>query len=63
MSDKGFIAVAAVAFAVVAGAHLLRALTGTPLVVGSFEAPVWVSWMAGAVLVLLSAIGFSRLRR
>ncbi len=50
-------------FVIVGAAHLMRALTGVPLVLGGFEAPLWSSWLVGALLALLAISGFRRLGR
>jgi hypothetical protein len=47
-----------VVFAVVAVAHLLRAVQATPIQVGSWSAPVAISWAAVIVAGGLALWGF-----
>ena len=63
MSDRAYCVVSAVVFSVVAVAHLLRAAGGWPLVLGSWPAPLAMSWLAGAGAAALAAWGFRRARR
>ena len=58
MSDRGYCMVSAAVFSVVAVAHLLRSLGGWPLVLGTWPAPVGVSWLAAAAAAALAAWGF-----
>jgi hypothetical protein len=48
MSSK-YILVSGCIFGVVAVVQALRALNQVPVQVGSFEVPVWASWLAAAV--------------
>jgi hypothetical protein len=41
-------------FAVVAVAHAVRAYNNWTITVGTFELPVWVSWVAVALLAYLA---------
>ena len=58
MSDRGYCMVSAVVFSVVAVAHLVRSLAGWPLVLGTWPAPVGVSWVGGIAAAALAAWGF-----
>lgn len=58
MQTKPFCLVAASLFALVAAAHLLRALLELPVAVGSVEVPVAVSWFGFIVPGALAAWGF-----
>ena len=57
MGQKTFSVVAGVIFALVALLHLLRIYMGWPVVIGSWTAPMWVSWIG-----LVVAGGFELLR-
>ncbi|MBI2143453.1 hypothetical protein HYU20_03900 [Candidatus Woesearchaeota archaeon] len=54
MRHKTFLAVTGVIFLVVAVLHLLRAVLGWSAVIGSFEVPIWLSWVAAVVAAYLA---------
>ncbi len=58
VSNRTYYTVSAVVFTVVAAAHLLRALQGLPVQVGSWAAPVWLSWVAVVFAGALASWGF-----
>ena len=58
-----FNVVASVIFAVVALLHLLRIYMGWPIVIGSWTAPIWVSWIAPVVAGGLSYFGLTLARQ
>jgi len=58
MSARTYCTVSAVVFAVVAIAHLVRAVQGMPVVVGSWQAPTAISWLAVVVAGGLALWGF-----
>jgi len=62
MNPKAYCTVSSLVFAVVAIAHGLRAARGLPLVIGAWEAPVSVSWIAVAVAGLLAIWGLRSAR-
>lgn len=57
-----YLTITAVAFAVVALAHLVRAFEQWSIVIGPMTVPVGVSWIAAVVTAALSAWAFSLLR-
>jgi len=57
MTEKTFSTVAAVIFAVVALLHLLRLVMGWAIVIDSWTAPMWVSWVGLVVAGGLSYYG------
>jgi hypothetical protein len=59
MDQKTFTIVAGAIFAVVALLHVLRILMGWPAVIGGWEVPMWVSWIALVVAGGLSYFGLS----
>ena len=58
MSARTYCMLSAVVFAVVAIAHLVRAVQATPVVIGGWGAPVWISWAAVLVAGGLALWGF-----
>ncbi len=58
MRQKTFLSVAGAIFSVIAVLHLLRAVLGWKAVIGSFEVPMWLSWVAfaGAAYLAYSAL-------
>jgi len=48
LSSKNYLQLTGVIFAVVAFVHVYRIFTGTPVTLGDWDAPVWVS-ILGAV--------------
>ena len=63
MDQKTFSMAAGVIFALVALSHLLRIYMGWPLVIGSWTAPMWVSWIGLVVAGGLSYFGLSLFTR
>ena len=61
MSNK-YVVVSGLIFGFVAVAQTLRALIQLPVHVGSFEVPVWASWIAAAVTGSLCVWAFRSLR-
>jgi hypothetical protein len=62
MPTRSYVSVSATVFAIVAIAHLARAIADYPLHIGAAEIPMWVSWMGTLGAGALSAWGFSSLR-
>jgi hypothetical protein len=58
MDQRTFSIVAAVIFAVVALLHLLRILLNWAIVIGTWSAPMWLSWIGLLVAGGLSVFGF-----
>ena len=59
MKPRGYLIVSASLFAVVAGAHAVRAVLQLPVHLGAAEIPMWVSWVGIPGASLLSTWGFS----
>ena len=57
MNGKGYNLISALVFTGVALAHAVRAARGLPLVIGSWPAPVGLSWLAAAAAGLLAFWG------
>lgn len=54
MNIKTLLSVVSVIFAVIAVLHLARIVYGWPSIIGSFEVPMWLSWIAVAAAGYLS---------
>lgn len=59
MNAKPYVVLSALIFAMVALAHLARALCQAPIAIADFHLPVWLSWIGAAVSGALSAWGFT----
>jgi hypothetical protein len=59
MNDKLFHLITGIIFALVALAHVLRIYFGWPAVIGSWSAPMWISWLAIVVAAGLSYLALS----
>jgi hypothetical protein len=57
MTERTFATVAAVIFALVALLHLLRLVMGWSVIIDSWTAPMWVSWVGLVVAGGLSYYG------
>jgi hypothetical protein len=58
MNARTYCAVSAVVFVVVAVGHLLRAVQGTPVLIGGWPAPQAISWAAVLIAGGLALWGF-----
>lgn len=58
MSARTYCTVSALAFAVVAIAHLVRAVQEMPVTIGGWQTPVAISWLAVVVGGGLALWGF-----
>jgi hypothetical protein len=63
MDRKNYLQLAALIFAVVALAHLVRAAMGLPIVIAGWIVPVWLSWLAFVVASALSWFGWNLAKR
>ncbi len=57
MTSRNFALLAAIIFAIVALAHLIRAVWGWPIIINMTEIPIWVSWVAFIVAGGLTILG------
>lgn len=53
-----YVIATAIFFAIGAAAHLVRLVVGFPIVVGTWNVAMWLSWPAVAGAVIVSAWGF-----
>jgi hypothetical protein len=49
----------AIIFGLVAIAQIARAVMKVPVTVGQTLIPIWISWVAGAVAIILAWLGYS----
>jgi hypothetical protein len=59
MTAAQFSLLAAIIFGVVAIAQIVRAITGLPITIGRTSVPIWASWVACAVAIILAWVGYS----
>ena len=62
MNKLSYIRLATVVFGVIGIIHLYRALTGVPLTLNSWQAPIYVSYVEGSLFFLLSYLGYRHWR-
>jgi len=60
MTDKTFHLIVGLVFAVVALVQALRLVMGWSVVIGGWNAPMWISWIAIIVAGGLSFVAFTR---
>jgi len=63
MSERGYCLVSGLVFAVVAVAHLLRAVAGWPIVLGGWQVPLAASWAGTLAAGALAAWGMRQAAR
>jgi protein-S-isoprenylcysteine O-methyltransferase Ste14 len=59
MTAAQFSLLAATIFGLVAIAQIVRAITRLPITVGRTSIPIWASWVACAVAIILAWLGYS----
>ena len=63
MDTKGYLRLAGAIFALVALAHLVRAVLNWPIVIAGWIVPIWLSWVAFLVAGALSWFGWNLSKR
>ena len=63
MKQQSYLIISAVIFGLVGIMHLIRAINGSAFQIGGWSAPVYVSWVAGVVALLLCIWGFTLVSR
>jgi cytochrome c biogenesis protein CcdA len=63
MDSKVYLQLTGAIFALVALAHLVRAMMGLPIVIAGWIAPVWLSWLAFVISGALSWLGWNLANR
>jgi hypothetical protein len=59
MTAANYSLLAALIFALVAILQLVRAAKGLPVTIGQTSVPIWASWIACGVAVILASLGFA----
>jgi hypothetical protein len=59
MTATQYSLLAAAIFALVAALQILRAVTGLPVTIGQTPIPIWASWVAGGVAIVLAWLGYA----
>jgi hypothetical protein len=59
MTAIHFSLLAAIIFGLVAILQIVRAVTRLPVNIGQTSIPLWASWVAGAVAIILAWLGYS----
>jgi hypothetical protein len=59
MTASHYSILAASVFAVVAVLQFVRAIKRWPVTIGTSSIPIWASWLASAVAIILSWLGFA----
>jgi len=59
MTAAQFSLLAAIIFGLVAIAQIIRAITKLPITIGQTSIPIWASWVACAVAIILAWLGYS----
>ncbi len=58
MSNTSFSRLAIVVFTILGAVHLYRGIVGIPLTLGSWQAPIYVSFIESAVFFFLAYMGY-----
>jgi hypothetical protein len=59
MSAAQYSLLAATVFGLVAILQIARAITSLPITVGRTSIPIWASWVAGVVAIILAWLGYA----
>jgi hypothetical protein len=62
MTASHYALLAALIFALVAVLQFVRAVGGLPVTVGQTSIPIWASWVACAVALILAWLGYAASR-
>jgi len=63
MDQKRYLTVASAIFALVALAHLVRAVMHWPIVIAGWIVPIWLSWLAFVIAAALGYFGLTLAKR
>lgn len=58
MTAAQYSLLATLIFALVAVLQFIRAITGLPITIGRTSIPIWASWVACVVAIILAWLGF-----
>ncbi len=59
INQKNYFSITSAIFLIIAVLHILRVILGWPAVIGGWEVPIWLSWVA---LILAGYLAFSGLK-
>jgi hypothetical protein len=59
MAAAQYSLLATLIFALVAVLQFIRAFTGLPITIGRASIPIWASWVAGVVAIILVWLGYT----
>lgn len=59
MQQKTYLLTVTTIFSIIAVLHILRLILGWPAVIGEWEIPVWLSWVAFIIAGFLAYEGFT----
>jgi hypothetical protein len=59
MTATHYSVLAALIFALVAILQFIRAIAGLPIIIGKISIPIWASWLACAVAIILAWLGYA----
>ena len=59
MTAAQYSLLAALIFALVAVLQFIRAITGLPIAIGRTSIPIWASWVACVVAIILAWLGYT----
>ncbi|MEK7480115.1 MAG: hypothetical protein AAB665_02380 [Patescibacteria group bacterium] len=60
--NKTFIKLATIIFAILGVIHLIRGFVGLPLTLGSWQAPIYVSYLESLLFLVLAYWGYRNLK-
>jgi hypothetical protein len=63
MDKQSYLRLAGAIFALVALAHLVRAVMDWPIVIAGWIVPIWLSWLAFVIAGALGYVGMTLARR
>ncbi len=59
---RDFHKIIAVLFIIVGVLHLTRAVMEWPMIIGTYSVPLWISYITGGLLLILSYVSFKILQ-
>jgi hypothetical protein len=59
MTAAQYSLLAALVFSLVAILQIARAVAGMPIIVGRTSIPIWASWVASGVAIILALLGYA----
>jgi hypothetical protein len=59
MTAAQYSLLAALVFSLVAILQIVRAVAGMPIMVGRTSIPIWASWVASGVAIILALLGYA----